>query len=171
MRRILTCTLTVLFVFAVVAPNASAAPAAGHRRKVDGTLTGPGGFRFLGCDGTVTEIGSGAFRARGLTSGTYSFAVCVTVDSGITFDGTITLTTAHGGMLTGTISGSFTGGPGPVFDVAVTGGTKRFAHARGALTVGPLVESDLSNCNPHTGVCLDWTDTGPITGTITHVGW
>ena len=50
----------------------------------------------------------------------------------------------------------------------ITGGTKQFAHAGGTLTIGPLVRSDFTNCDPRIGLCLDWRDTGPITGTITN---
>jgi hypothetical protein len=163
-RRILSCALAMFFVLGV-APGASAATVS---RPVDGTLTGAGGFRLEGC-GLITEIGSGTFRAKGLGPGTYAFNVCVSIDGTITFDGTITLTTAGGATLTGTIGGTFTGGPGPTFDVVITGGTKQFAHAGGTLTVGPLVESDFTNCDPRVGVCFDWRDTGPITGTITNV--
>src|SRR5437762_6804696 len=98
MRRIVSCALTMLVALAVVAPSASATTAG---RRVNGEVTGAGGFRFL-C-GTVTQIGNGTFRASALGSGTYAFRVCVTVDGGtITFDGTIVLTTAGGATLTGT---------------------------------------------------------------------
>jgi hypothetical protein len=162
-RRILLCALAMFFVLGV----ASGASAATAGRPVDGTLTGPGGFRFEGCPGTITEIGSGTFRAQGLGPGTYAFNVCVSlsIDGTFTFDGTITFTTAGGATLTGTISG--TSGGGTTFDVVITGGTKQFAHAGGTLTVGPLVQSDRTNCR--VGICLDWRDTGPITGTITNV--
>src|SRR4029453_14646114 len=136
-RRILLCALAMFFVLGA----ASGASAATAGRPVDGTLTGPGGFRLEGC-GLVTEIGSGTFRAKGLGPGTYAFNVCVSINGTIMFDGTITLTTAGGATLTGTIGGTFTGGPGPPFDAVMPGGTKQFAHAGGTLTVGPLVESD-----------------------------
>lgn len=148
---------------------APGAPAATSGRPVDGTLTGPGGFRLRGC-GVVTEIGSGTFQAKGLGPGTYEFDVCVTLDPVVTFDGTITLTTAGGATLTGDISGTYTGGPGPAFDVAITGGTRQFAQATGSLVVGPLSTSNPANCDPRIEICFDWTDTGPITGTITTGG-
>jgi hypothetical protein len=154
-------------VFVLGAAPGAAADTGG--RPVEGTLTGAGGFRVEGC-GAVTEIGSGTFRARGLGSGTYAFNVCVSIDENITFDGTITLTTTGGATLAGTIGGTFTGGSGPTFDVVITGGTKQFAQAGGTLTVGPLVQSDFTNCDPRVGVCFDWRDTGPITGTITRAG-
>ena len=166
MRRILLlCALTTMLVLGV-APGASAETT--HGRPVDGTLTGPGGFRPQGC-GVITEVGSGTFRAQGLGPGTYEFNVCVTTDPVITFDGTMTLTTTGGATLNGTISGTYTGGAGPTFDVAITGGTRQFARAGGSLTIGPLVQSDHTNCDPRIGICLDWHDTGAITGTITNV--
>ena len=164
MRRILLCASAMFFVLGV-APGASAATG---DRPVDGTLTGPGGFRFEGC-GLITEVGTGTFHARGLGPGTYEFDACVTLDPEITFDGTITLTTAGGATLTGTVTGTFTSGPGPTFDVVITGGTRQFAHAGGTLTIGPLVQSDQMNCDPRGEICLDWRDTGPITGSITNV--
>jgi len=163
-RRILLCALAMFFVLGV-APGASAAT---DGRPVAGTMTGAGGFRLEGC-GQVTNIGSGEFCARGLGRGTYAFNVCVFNDTVLTFDGTITLTTAGGATLTGTIGGTFTGGAGPIFDVVITGGTKQFAQAGGTLTFGPLVQSDFTNCYPQADICLDWRDTGPITGTITNV--
>ena len=54
-------------------------------------------------------------------------------------------------------------------DGASTGGTKRYVNARGDLAIGPLAESDSHNCDPRIGICLDWTDTGPVTGTLRHV--
>jgi len=162
MRRILACGLAMMFMLGLAAPRVSAATAG---RKVDGTLTGPGGFRVTGC-GDVTKIGSGTFHAAGLGNGTYPFTVCIEVFPVITFDGTITLTTAGGATLTGAIGG--TGAPEPTLDVVITGGAKQFASAAGALTVGPLVESDFTNCGPNL-ICQDWRDTGPITGTITRI--
>ena len=129
MRRILACGLAMMFMLGLAAPRVSAATAG---RKVDGTLTGPGGFRVTGC-GDVTKIGSGTFHAAGLGNGTYPFTVCIEVFPVITFDGTITLTTAGGATLTGAIGG--TGAPEPTFDVVITGGAKQFASAAGALTV------------------------------------
>ena len=101
MRRILACGLAMMFMLGLAAPRVSAATAG---RKVDGTLTGPGGFRVTGC-GDVTKIGSGTFHAAGLGNGTYPFTVCIEVFPVITFDGTITPTTAGGATLTGAIGG------------------------------------------------------------------
>jgi hypothetical protein len=137
-------------------------------RNVAGTLTGPGGFRSEGC-GIISEIGSGTYVATGLGRGTYVFDVCITSTNPVTFDGTVTFTRRTGATLTGHIGGTFTGGPGPTFAVSVTGGTKRYAHARGDLVIGPLAESEPRNCDPRIGICLDWTDSGTVTGILRHV--
>jgi hypothetical protein len=139
-------------------------------RDVAGTMSGPGGFRFLGCDGVVSAIGSGTYEATGLGAGTYEFDVCInTSPFPIRFAGNIVFTTRNGGAtLTGTIGGIFVGGPGPSFSVTVTGGTKRFAKTEGELVLGPFVKSNELNCTPAL-ICFDWTDTARVTGTLRHV--
>ena len=128
-------------------------------------MSGSGGFRLLGC-GVISEIGSGTYSATMLGRGTYTFTVCVTTTPVITFAGTVVFTEGNGATLAGTIGGSFAGGAGPSFTVTVTDGTKRFSKVRGELVLGPFVQSNQTNCNPRVGVCLDWTDDGPIAGTI-----
>jgi hypothetical protein len=162
MRRLVVCAVALLVV-TTFAPSASAVGG----RDVKGTVAGAGGFEFVAGCGVITEVGSGTFRATALGHGTYTFTVCIEIAPTITFNGTIAMTTTGGATLTGTIGGSFTGGPGPAFDVVVTGGTKQFANAAGTLTVGPLIESDFTNCDPRVGICLNWRDVGPITGAIT----
>ena len=54
-----------------------------------------------------------------------------------------------------------------VGDVTVTGGTRRFLHARRTLTLGPLVSSNAHNCEPRIGLCLDRDEAGPLTGSLT----
>jgi hypothetical protein len=68
-------------------------------------------------------------------------------------------------VLNGTIAGTFAS-PGPTWNVTVTGGTKRFSGATGELTVGPLVQSNMHNCDPRVGICMNWTDFGQISGTL-----
>jgi hypothetical protein len=155
-----------LLVGALVVPAEAAGAAT---REVSGTLTGPGGFVTGGCAGIISEFGSGTYSAKGLGTGTYRFDVCITDPGVLTFAGTATFTRRTGATLTGTIAGTFGGGPGPTFAVTVTGGTRRYAKAQGTLTIGPLVESNSTNCDPRVGVCLNWTDTGPVTGTLRHV--
>jgi hypothetical protein len=137
--------------------------------NVSGTLTGPGGFRQQGCNGIISEIGNGTYAAEGLGRGTYVFDVCITNTGPIAFDGTVTFRRRSGATVTGTIAGTLPSGGGPTFAVTVTGGTKRYARARGDLVIGPLAESAQHNCDPRVGICLDWTDTGPVTGTLRHV--
>jgi hypothetical protein len=164
MRRTL---VALLLVGASALPMTAAGAAA---RNVSGTLTGPGGFRSEGC-GIVSEIGQGTYTAKGLGEGAYAFDVCVTSTSPITFAGTVTFTRRTGATLTGTIGNTFTGSGGPVFLVTVTGGTGRYARATGSLVIGPLGESDQHNCVPGVfpPLCIDWTDSGPLAGTLSHV--
>jgi hypothetical protein len=142
----------------------------GPSRTVEGTLTGPGGFRFLGCPGVVSSIGNGTYEARGLGSGTYEFTVCVDTSTfPVSFAGDMQFTESLGSTLTGTISGSFPGGsPGPSYTFTITEGTGRFARVGGELVIGPFVQTDQHNCTPAL-ICFDWTDTAPITGTLTRV--
>ncbi len=164
MRRKLTAGFLLAALLVVVT-----APAAGAKPKtVTGTMTGPGGFVPGGCSGIIAVRGTGTVAASLLGSGTYSYDVCVTNPGIITFTGTATVTTARG-TLSGTISGTFTSGPGPQFLLTLTAGTDKYRKTRGQLLLGPLAETDLHNCVPRVGICFDWTDTGPIAGTLTHV--
>jgi hypothetical protein len=143
----------------------------GPRRNVEGTMTGPGGFRFLGCDGVVSAIGNGTYAATGLGAGVYEFTICIDTSTfPIGFTGDITFTSKHGrATLTGAIDGAAVGPGGPTFPVTITGGTRRFAHTRGELMLGPFVQTDQHNCMPSL-ICFDWTDTARITGALRHVG-
>ncbi|MEP6624137.1 MAG: hypothetical protein ABJC79_06825 [Acidimicrobiia bacterium] len=133
-------------------------------------MRGPGGLRFEGCGGVVSVIGSGAYSSVGLGTGTYQFDVCIVDTASFAVRGTVSFTTRTGAKLLGTIGGSIPGGPSTSpYQVTVTGGTKRFRHARGSLVIGPLLEAQSHNCDPRTGFCLDWTDSGPLSGTLTHV--
>ena len=163
MRRAWVIVMALLVVAALATPAAAVPPG----RNVEGTMTGPGGFRFTGCAGIITEVGSGTFTAKTLGSGTYSFEVCISGSSPFTFSGTATLVARNGARLDGVINGT---GSQPEFPVAITGGTKQFSHAAGDLVLGPFSESDQHNCDPRVGICIDWTDTGPITGTLRNVG-
>jgi hypothetical protein len=161
-------TLAVGLLVGASAIPITADAAGAVTRNVSGTLTGPGGFRSEGCNGIISEVGSGTYTTTGLGSGTYAFDVCIT-SSPLAFAGTMTFTRRTGATLHGTIVGTVESGSGPLFTVTVTGGTRRYANARGTLMVGPLVESSPHNCDPRVGICLDWTDTGPIVGRLTHV--
>lgn len=149
-------------VLAMPAPAAAAST-----RSVSGTMTGPGGFRFDGCGGIITQVGSGSFEASGLGRGTYTFRVCVISVSPITFEGTVRFTTNSGATLDGTIGN--TNATQPRFEVTLTGGTKRFKRVAGQLIIGPLVQSNPTNCDPRVNICLDWTDNGPLTGELGRV--
>jgi hypothetical protein len=168
-RWLRTSVVALIATASLVTVPASGADAAGPGWPVDGVLAGPGGFEFRSCGGTVTEVGSGFYLTNGMGAGTYAFEVCVTVSGAITFVGSITFTTRSGAVLNGEISGAFEPPGGPTWHVRVTGGTKRFSGATGSLTIGPLVQSDMHNCDPRVGICLDWTDFGPISGRLFRV--
>ena len=139
-------------------------------RNVTGTMTGTGGFRFQSCPGVVSVISTGTYAASGMGTGTYRLDICVLNTSDLSVQGTVVFTTKRGATLSGTIGGSIPGGPATTpYAVTVTGGTLRFRRAGGTLFLGPLLESDFRNCDPRVGICLDWTDTGPISGTLFHV--
>jgi len=160
--------LVGMLLGALIVPATADAAGALHR-NVSGTMTGPGGFRSEGCGGIISVVGSGTYTSKGLGQGTYTFDVCVVSTSPFTFSGPVTFTRGSGAVLNGTVVGTMGSAQQPNFLVSVTGGTKRYVKARGDLTIGPLVETDSRNCNPRVGICLDWTDTGPVTGTLRHV--
>jgi hypothetical protein len=132
-------------------------------------MSGPGSFKSASCAGaTADEIGSGSYAATGLGIGTYTFDACITrTASGFTFGGSVTFVTRTGAKLRGTIGGTFSGSGSPSFTVQVTGGSKRFARATGSLVIGPFTTTNETNC-AH-GICVDFTLTGPVTGTLHHV--
>jgi hypothetical protein len=154
-------------VAAMVLTTGGAAGAA--TRGVDGTMSGPGGFRSATCaGGTADEFGSGSYAASALGIGTYTFDACITQGgSGFTFSGTAKFVTRSGAKLRGTIGGTFSGSGSPSFTVQVRSGTKRFVRATGSLVLGPLASSNETNC-AH-GICADFTSSGPVTGTLHHV--
>ena len=161
-RRMVVAGL-LLAVFVVPAEGAGAAT-----RQRSGTMTGPGAFEPKGC-GIISVVGHGTYTSTGLGQGTYVYDACVLSTSPFDFEGTVTFTRRTGATLTGTIDGTVPGATQPNFVVTVTGGTRRYAHAVGELMIGPLAESDPTNCDPRIGICLHWTDTGPVTGTLRHV--
>jgi hypothetical protein len=166
MRRWVVVIAVVLGAV-VVAPGTAGAAV----RHVDGAMSGAGHFDSQsGCAGIIEQTGSGAFAARDLGVGTYTFSVCITQGpSALSFAGTASFRTHSGAQLHGTIDNSGPLGQYPTFVLTVTGGTRRYRHATGTLTLGPLAESNSTSCDPRSGVCLDWTDRGPLTGALRHV--
>jgi hypothetical protein len=153
---------------AVLVPAAAAGAAARH---VDGSVSGSGHFEAPGsCTGIIEQRGSGAFSARDLGVGRYQYDVCVTNSSpSLSFAGTASFTTHSGASLHGTIGNTGAVGQPPTFVVTVTGGTRRYRHATGTLTMGALTESSFTGCDPRTGVCTSWSETGPLSGRLLHV--
>jgi hypothetical protein len=144
------------------------ATAGAKHGNVEGTMTGPAGFSFgSGCNGIILDQGTGTFTAAGLGTGTYRYDVCITSVSPITFDGTASVATRRG-TLSGTIVGTCTS-VCPQFPLTITAGTGQYRKTRGTLLLGPLAQTNQTNCDPRVGICLNWVDVGPITGTLTHV--
>ena len=118
--------------------------------------------------GLIDIVGSGVFAGKQFGIGTYVFDVCFTTTAtGHDYAGTARFTMRSGAKLRGTIVGSTSGGPPPFYPFTVTGGTRRFRHATGTLNLGGFTETNQTNCSH--GICTEWTDTGPITGTLRHV--
>jgi hypothetical protein len=154
----------------VIAIPMTVATAGAATRPVSGTITGPGGYRSEGCNGLISQIGSGTYTSRGLGHGSYTFDLCVTSMSPVatTVEGTMTFTRTGGARITGTVDSTFPGGQPETFAVSITGGTRQYAHAHGQIVVGPLAATNQHNCG---GVfCLDWTDTSQFSGMIQRGG-
>jgi hypothetical protein len=163
MRRMLL--LTGAIIVTVLLATAGAASAA--IRNPDGQMAGPSSFEASDCDGSVSYLGTGMFAGREFGIGTYTFDVCLsTVAPGFTFTGTIKFTFRSGAKLRGTIN-THIDAPPVQFLVDVTGGTKRFAKARGTLVLGPFTQSECTR-QEHL-ICTAWTDTGHIGGTLIRV--
>lgn len=156
-------------VLAAVTVPAGAAGAAA--RRPGGSVSGTGHFETPGsCTGIIEQLGSGTFAARDFGVGTYRYDVCITQGaSSLSFAGTASFTTHSGASLEGTVGGTTPLGQYPTFVVTVTGGTRRYRHATGTLTMGELTESNLSNCDPRSGICTSWSETGPLSGRLRHV--
>ena len=172
-RRALVIGVAIVGLLAVPGPAGAAS------RMVSGSMGGSGHFVFGGGCGIGRVTGDGTFAAAGVGNGTYRYDVCI--EDGPTVSGTLTFTTHSGAALTGALEGvpfpgdesgrqviPATGGPA-LYTMTVTGGTRRYAHATGTLTVGPLAETELTGCNAHVGVCSGWHDAGPVSGTLRHV--
>jgi len=159
---------TIAASVAVAAIMLLPATAGAKHGNVDGTMTGPAGFVPGGCSGIIADRGSGTFTASGLGSGTYAYDVCVTSTGPITFDGTASVTTRRG-TLSGTVGGGCPSSGCPQFTLTITAGTDKYRKTRGTLLLGPLAQTNQSNCDPRVGICLSWIDVGPITGTLTHL--
>jgi hypothetical protein len=168
MRRCGVVLGALVLAAGVVVPAGTVGAAVRH---VDGSVSGTGHFEpASSCTGTVEQLGSGTFSARDFGVGTYRYDACITQgSSNLTFTGTASFTTHSGASLDGTIGGTGPLGQYPTFVVTVTGGTRRYRHATGTLTMGELTESNLADCDPRVGICLSWSETGPLSGRLRHV--
>jgi hypothetical protein len=142
MRGRLTLLLAVAVVGLIVAPT-SAAACRGKDRPIAGTASGTNAINLAA--GTFTSDATGHVSHLGRTSfhiqGTFGFT-----PPRVTVSGLMTMTSASGDRLTGAFDGSGTTGGGTIDITAtftVSGGTGRFAHARGLLS-GTVHERTLS---------------------------
>jgi hypothetical protein len=141
-RRRLTLLLAVAVAGLIAAPT-SATACRGKDRPIAGTASGTNAINLAA--GTFTSDATGHVSHLGRTSfhiqGTFAIAA-----PGVAVSGLMTLTSASGDLLTGAFDGSGTIGAGAI-DIAATfrpsGGTGRFAHARGLLS-GTVHERILS---------------------------
>ncbi len=169
MRRLMVLVIGSAMAALVLTPGIADAAV----RHGVGSMTGPGGVTPR-CDGIPTgtyEVsGSGSFVAKNIGIGGYNFHGCLTQLPAGGWDvvGTASFSMRSGATIGGTIDETIPAGS-PTFTVTVTNGTKRYKRARGTLTMGPLTQSNFNTCDPATGDCYGWTDTGPFSGTLTHV--
>jgi hypothetical protein len=154
-----------LLFLGVAAPNAGARPA-WTTRNVDAVFAGAGGFLTGRCSGLVTMFSDDTIRGGWLAHSTFTFSICIDSTHPEEGSGTFSLTDPAGSTLAGVISGEFT----PRAPIRLTGGTGRFAHARGHLVLGQIRVTDETNCDPTHTICLNWNDDGVIKGTVKNVG-
>ena len=141
-RRRLVLLLAVATAGLIAAPT-SAVACRGKDRPIAGTASGTNAISLA--TGTFTSDATGHVSHLGRSSfhiqGTFGFTA-----SGVSVSGLMTVTSASGDRLTGAFDGSGTTGAGTI-DITATfrasGGTGRFAHARGLLS-GTVHERILS---------------------------
>jgi hypothetical protein len=141
-RGRLALFLAVATAVLIAAPT-SAVACRGKDRPIFGTASGTNAINLA--TGTFTSDATGHVSHLGRTSfhiqGTFGLT-----PSGVAVSGLMTLTSASGDRLTGAFDGSGTTGAGTIDITAtfrVSGGTGRFAHARGLLS-GTVHERILS---------------------------
>jgi hypothetical protein len=131
-----------IVVLALTIGQAAVATQAFGAEDVPFKASDEGGFQLRGaCAGGSLEevVISGTGRATQLGAYTYSATECFDVASGA-FAGSATLTAANGDTMTGTYQGQVSGTDDPNViayeeELELTGGTGRFAGARGSLRV------------------------------------
>jgi hypothetical protein len=143
--------------------------AGASERQVNGGVSGTARYAPTTCGGLIDVEGSGAFAAAELGVGKYVYEVCVT-EQGLSLhvEGTATFVTRSGAKLRGTIDSTIGDGQPATYPVVVSSGTRRYRHAIGTLSMGPLAQSNETDCvSPD--VCSAWSERGPLTGTLHHV--
>jgi hypothetical protein len=132
MTKIKAIALTTVLALAVLTPALAPASAGGKAKPIKGHGAGTITFdtatgAFTGREsGVMSHLGKYRLRLRGV--GTYA------ADGTVTGSGSVTIVAANGDRLTGTFTLTGRDETNRVV-VTITGGTGRFAHARGTLTV------------------------------------
>jgi len=143
MRGRLTLLLALAVAGLIAAPT-SAAACRGKDRPIAGTASGTNAINLAA--GTFTSDATGHVSHLGRTSFHIQGTFGLNPPSGVAVSGLMTLTSASGDLLTGAFDGTGTIGAGAI-DITATfrpsGGTGRFAHARGLLS-GTVHERILS---------------------------
>ena len=142
MRGRLTLPLAVAVAGLIAAPT-SAAACRGKDRPIAGTASGTNAINLVA--GTFTSDATGDASHLGRTSFHIQGTFAITAPE-VAVSGLMTLTSASGDLLTGAFDGTGTIGAGAI-DITATfrpsGGTGRFANARGLLS-GTVHERILS---------------------------
>jgi hypothetical protein len=169
MRRSVFASCVVLASILVAAPPAGASDNS-LNHNVSGPFTGRSVFDATPVCSFFDQVFDATFTAKHRKAGSVQIDGCVTFGTGSSFSysGSFTLTTPHGGTLSGTASGVIGGSPAGVcsspsafpaslnFTLTVVHGTKSYKHATGNVGLTGTW------CSPATpGV------SGPISGVLT----
>jgi len=132
MTKVKTMALAVVLALATL--NAASAPASARGTAVPIKGAGTGAISFHPATGAFTGEESGVSSHLGKYTLHLQGVGARAADGNVTGSGTVTIVAANGDQLTGTFT--LTGdGETQRVDVTITGGTGRFAHASGTLTV------------------------------------
>lgn len=163
MRRPLRAVAGLALASSLVVAGAPPAGAGPGGAPVRGEARGEAALypQQAGC--IAVTVHDGTLTASVLGAGAYHLEACAYWDTVMRVAGVLTITTPGGHVLTAGLDEVFYGALDTTF--TVTGGTGRFRRATGTLTLR-LEAFDQRNCHPRVGVCLNWSEQGPVTGTV-----
>jgi hypothetical protein len=148
MRRLAALLLVATAGYVVLATPVAAEPDVSLNREVSGPFSGSTSFDFFtgGCS-FIHQTLDGSYETQKGQSGSIHIDVCPAFSpGGAEAFGTFTLTTPHGGNLTGTVTGVYdTSAPPSIpfeFTLRAATGTKNLEHATGAILMDGLWQFD-----------------------------